>query len=225
MARESKDGKFYAHLKAFLLAHQIGEDPNKNLAKLRIIANTNPDRWDGKLPTSGIRADTNYCKVVETTKSRPIKPWWWYAKGHEPVPSVVQDIYRGLSFDFSVVYPQENAWIYINVEPPQELLKLLSRQEYLRAFILISLANKNFKPAQREHKRLRLGSVMGSEDLRKIFTFVACQEGDERYRSIRGTIPTITRLVHPSSNTANWSILLPEAGRNYGSLRDLFRGR
>jgi hypothetical protein len=124
-----------------------------------------------------------------------------------------------------VVYPQENAWMYINVEPPQELLKLLSRQEHLRAFILISLANKNFKPAQREHRRLRLGTVMGSEDLGKIFTFVACQEGDERYRSIRSAIPMITRLVHPASNTANWSIRLPEAGQSYGSLRELIGGR
>jgi hypothetical protein len=221
----TRDSKFYTHLKAFLLAHQIGEDPNKNLAKLRVIANTNPSRWDGKLPTSGIRADTNYCKVVEKSKSRPIKPWWWYAKAHEPVPSVVEDIYRGLSFDFSVVYPQDNTWIYVNAEPPPELLKLLSRQEHLRAFILISLANKNLKPAHREHHRLRLGSVIGTEDMRRIFTFVACKEGDERYRSIRRTIPTITRLVHPSSNTANWSILLPETGQSYGSLREIIGAR
>jgi hypothetical protein len=36
------DRKFYLHLKAFLLSHQIGEDPQKNLAKIKVLANTNP---------------------------------------------------------------------------------------------------------------------------------------------------------------------------------------
>ncbi len=216
-----RDKKFYAHLKAFLLAQQLGEDPEKNLARLRVIANTNPSRWDGKLPTAGIRPDTGFCKVVEATKSRPIRPWWWYAKGREPVPSVVEDIYQRLSFDFSVVYPQRNVWLYISVEPPSDLLPLLGRQDQLRAFILISLVNKNFPPAQREHKRLHLGTVLGSKDLDKIFTFVACKAEDQLYRSIRGSIPTIARLVHSASNTANWSIQLPKLGRSYGAFREL----
>jgi hypothetical protein len=220
-----RDKKFYAHLKAFLLAQQLGEDPSKNLARLRVIANTNPSRWDGKLPTGGIRPDTSYCKVVEATKSRPIRPWWWYEKAGEPVPSVVEDIYQRLSFDFSVVYPQHNVWFYINVEPPTDLLWLISRQDQLRAFILISLVNKNFKPAQREHKRLHLGSVLGSKDLEKIFTFVACKADEELYRSIRGSIPTITRLVHPASNTANWSVQLPKLGRSYGAFREIIGSR
>jgi hypothetical protein len=221
----AQDKKFYAHLKAFLLAQQIGEDPSKNLAKLRVLANTNPNRWDGKLPTSGIRPDTSFCKVVEATKSRPIVPWWWYSRGREPVPSVVEDIYEHMSFDFSVVYPQHNVWIYINVEPPPEFLDLLRRQDHLKAFILISLVNKNFKPAQREHKRLHLGTVMGTKDLDKILTLIAFKADDDRYRAIRGTIPTITRLVHPASNTADWSIRLPKDGQSYGSFREIIAGR
>lgn len=220
-----RDKKFYAHLKAFLLAQQLGEDPDKNLARLRVIANTNPSRWDGKLPAGGIRPDTGYCKVVEATKSRPIRPWWWYAKAGEPVPSVVQDIFQRLSFDFSVVYPQHNVWFYINVEPPADLLRMLSRQDQLRAFILISLVNKNFQPSRREHKRLHLGTVLGSKDLEKIFTFVACKADDELYRSIRASIPTITRLVHPASNTADWSIQLPRQGRSYGAFREIIGSR
>jgi hypothetical protein len=219
------DKKFYNHVKAFLLSHQIGDDPNRNLARIKVLANTNPDRWDGKLPTRGIRPDESYCKVAEATASRPIMPWWWYAADREPVPSVVAEIYKRLTFDFTVVYPQENAWMYVNVEPSPGVLNLLSRQEHLKAFILVSLVNKKFPRAQREHKRLRLGTVMGSKDLRKIFTFVAFREDDQRYRSLPANIPTISRLVHTASNTANWSIRLPGDGHVYGSLLEVLTRR
>lgn len=218
------DQKFYPHLRAFILSHQIGDDPNKNLAKIKVIANTNPARWDGKLPTRGIHPDPNFCKVAEATASRPVLPWWWYPKEREPVPSVVEDIYRELAFDFAVVYPQEKAWIYVVSEPPLEQLKLLRRQEQLKAFILISLINKRFPPAQREHKRLHLGTVMKSPDMNRIFTFIAFRDEDPRYRSAAG-IPTLTRLVHPSSNTANWSLRLPGDKRVYGSFREIITGR
>jgi len=213
--------KFYAHLKAYILSHQIGEDPYKNLAKIKVIANTNPNRWDGKLPTKGIRPDIEYCSVAEAKKDRPVVPWWWYAAEREPVPAVAKDIYKRLAFDFAVMYPQKNVWIYISVEPTQDLLKLLGRQEHLKAFILISLINKKFPKAQREHKRLRLGTVMGSKDMNKIFAFAAFQEDDERYRSLPGSIPTLSRLVHPASNTANWNIRLPKDNQIYGSFQEI----
>jgi hypothetical protein len=215
------DKKFYSHLKAFILSHQIGEDPYKNLAKIKLIANTNPGRWDGKLPTKGIHPDTEYCSVAEANKDRPVLPWWWYAAEREAVPSVVKDIYKQLAFDFAVMYPRSNVWIYISVEPSRDLLKLLDRQEHLKAFILISLINKRFSKAQREHKRLRLGTVMGSKDLNKIFTFVAFREEDERYQSLPGNIPTLSRLVHPASNTANWNIRLPKDNQVYGSFKEI----
>jgi hypothetical protein len=215
------DQKFLAHVKAFLISHQIGDDPKRNLAKIKVIANTNPDLWDGKLPTAGIRPDADYCKVSEAAESRPILPWWWYAKEHEPVPSVVQDIYKKLAFDFSLVYPQENTYIYVCVEPPVELLPLLARQDQLRAFILISLINKKFSPSQRESRRLRLGTVLGSKDIGRVFPFIAFVENDARYNPALGKIPTITRLVHPASNTANWSVRLPKDSRVYGSLREI----
>ena len=215
------DEKFYSHLKAFLLSHQIGDDPEKNLARIKVIANTNPARWDGKLPTRGIRPDNTFCKIAEAAPGRPVLPWWWYAKEREPVPAVVEDIYRQLAFDFAVIYPKEDAWIYVCVEPSQELLPLLRRQEQLRAFILISLINKKFPKAQREHKRIRLATVIKSPDLNRVLVFVACREEDGRYQGIAGRIPTITRLVHPSSNTANWSIRLPGDKRVYGSFREI----
>ena len=200
------DQKFYPHLRAFLLSHQIGDDPYKNLAKIKVIANTNPARWDGKLPTRGIHPDAGFCKVVEASSAKPVVPWWWYAKQKEPVPAVVKDIYHGLSFDFAVVYPQENAWLYVCAEPASELLKLV---------------NKNFPANQREHKRLHLSTVMGSADLARIFIFIAFREEDRRYQTAAAGIPAITRLVHPASNTANWNIRLPGDKRVYGSLREL----
>jgi hypothetical protein len=217
------DTRFHEHFRAFLLSHQIGEDPRKNLARIKVIANTNPDRWDGELPTEGILPDTRFCKVVEATAKRPVVPWWWYEREEEPVPAVVREIYRGLTFDFALLYPEKKVWIYLNVEPSRETLRLLERQEHLKAFILISLVNKNFPRAQREHKRLRLGTVMGSKDLRKVFTFVAFRENDGTYRGISPAIPTVTRLVHPASNTANWSIRLPGDRRIYGSFQELLQ--
>ena len=76
--------------------------------------------------------------------------------------------------------------------------------------------------AQRENKRLRLGTVMGSKDLNKIFIFAAFREDDERYRSLPGNIPTLSRLVHPASNTANWNIRLPKDNQVYGSFQEIF---
>jgi hypothetical protein len=215
------DQKFFPHLRAFLLSHQIGDDPYKNLAKIKVIANTNPSHWDGKLPTRGIRADAGFCKIAEATAARPVVPWWWYSRQKEPVPAVVKDIYQGLAFDFAVVYPKENAWLYVCAEPAPDLLELLGRQEQLKAFILISLVNKNIPAAQREHKRLHLSTVMGSPDLARVFTFIAFREEDPRYRAAAARIPSITRLVHPASNTANWNIRLPGDKRVYGSLREL----
>jgi len=220
------DKKFRDHFRAFLMSHQIGEDPYGNLARIKVIANTTPAKWDGKLPTKGIDPDPKFCKVVEATRSRPVVPWWWYGKEDEPVPAVVQDIYDGLAFDFALLYPQDNVWIYIVVEPSAEVLELLSRrQEHLKAFILISLINKRFPPAQREHQRLRLGTVLKSKDLNKIFTFVAFREEDDAYASIPGNLPTVSRLVHPSSNTANWSVRLPRDRHVYGSFREIAAGR
>jgi hypothetical protein len=58
-----------------VLSHQIGEDPYKTLAIIKVIANTNPGRWDGKLPTRDFRPDTEFRHVAEATRDRPIVPW------------------------------------------------------------------------------------------------------------------------------------------------------
>jgi hypothetical protein len=215
------DKKFYTHLKAFVLSHQIGEDPNKTLAKIKVIANSNPNRWDGKLPVKGFRPDTEFCDVAVAHKDRPVVPWWWYAQEKEPVPPVVRDIYKRVVFDFALIYPQKNAWIYIMAEPQPEQIELLGDQEHLKAFILISLINKKFPKAQRENKRLRLATVMSSRDLEKIFAFIAFREEKKEYRSIPGNIPTLSRVVHPASNTANWNIRLPGDGHVYGSFQEI----
>ena len=213
--------KFYVHLKAYMLSHQIGEDPNKTLAKIKVIANTNPNRWDGKLPTKGFRPDNEFCHVAEASKDRPVVPWWWYAAEKEPVPPVVKDIYKKVAFDFALTYPQNNVWIYILAEPGEELIELLGDQDHLKAFILISLINKKFPKAQREHKRLRLGTVMGSKDLNRIFTIIAFRGEKKEYDSIPRNIPTLSRVVHPASNTANWNLRLPGDGHVYGSFQEI----
>jgi hypothetical protein len=140
------------------------------------------------------------------------------------VPGAVRDIYDRLAFDFVLVYPKANAWVYFSVEPTDEIMELMSRQEHLKAFILMSLINKNFPSAQRESRRVRLGAVMKSKDIRKIFTFVVFREDNPAWRSVPGTLPVLSRLVHPSSRTANWSIRLPRDSRIYGSFREFVPG-
>jgi hypothetical protein len=218
------DKLFHAHVKAFLLSQQISDAPDRNLAKIRLIANGNPAGWDGKLPATGVRVDASFCKLAEATPSRPVVPWWWYAKDKEPVPDVVRDIYQGLAFDFALVYPKANAWVYVNVEPSAEGMELMLQQQHLKAFILMSLINKNFPRAQRNGRRVRLGDVMKSSDVQKIFTFVAFREDAPSYRTIPPGLPVLSRLVHPSSKTSNWSIRLPKDKYAYGSFREIIPG-
>ncbi len=213
--------KFYLHLRAFVFSHQIGEDPHKNLAKIKVIANTNPASWDGNLPTEGIKPDNGFCRVLEAARGRPVVPWGWYAKEREPVPAVVEDIYRRLSFDFSLVYPQQSAWIFVAAEPSPNSLELIGRQRQLKAFALVSLFNERLKPAERAHKRLRLSKAMESRDLERIHVFVAFDETDRRFRSLPGDVPAVSRLVHPGSNTATWNIRLPGSSRTYGSFQEI----
>ena len=218
------DKLFRAHVKAFLLSQQISDAPDRNLEKIRLIANSNPSGWDGKLPATGVRVDEGFCKLAEATTSRPVVPWWWYAKDKEPVPDVVKDISRGLAFDFALVYPKANAWVYVCVEPPEKVMELMLRQEHLKAFILMSLINKNFPRAQRDSRRVRLGDLMKSRDVQKIFTFVAFREDDPAFRTIPPQLPVLSRLVHPSSKTSNWNIRLPKDKYTYGSFREIIPG-
>jgi hypothetical protein len=218
------DELFRAHVKAFLLAHQLGEDPEKNLAKIRVIANSNPEGWNGRLPTRGIAPDASYCTFAEATPRRPIVPWWWYKAEKEPVPTVAQAISDGLSFDFALVFQKARAWIYICVEPSRERMKLMQDQGLLKAFILMSLINKNFAPEQRETKRVRLAALKGSADIGRVHALVSFREEDPVYRSIPAGLPVLSRLVHPSSKTANWSIRLPGDRHIYGSFREIVPG-
>jgi hypothetical protein len=218
------DKIFRAHVKAFLLSQQISEAPDKALTKIKLIANRNPEGWDGKLPAAKPRTDETFCKLAEATASRPVVPWWWYAKEKEPVPEVVKDIYRGVAFDFALVYPKANAWVYVSVEPSAKVMDLMGRQKHLKAFILMSLVNKNFPRAQRAGRRVRLGDVMKSSDVQKIFTFVAYREDDPAYREIPAVLPVLSRLVHPSSKTSNWSIRLPKENYAHGSFREIIPG-
>jgi len=218
------DKLFRAHVKAFLLSQLRSEAPDRTLEKIRVIANSNPAGWNGKLPDTDIQSDPTWCKLAEAAPRRPVVPWWWYAADKEPVPDVVADIYRKVAFDFALVYAGANAWVYVVVEPAPELMELMVRQEHLRAFILMSLVNKNLPPAQRATRRARLADVMKSGDVRKVFTFVAFREDDPAWRAIPPGLPVLSRLVHPSSKTSNWSIRLPKEKHAYGSFREIIPG-
>ena len=115
------DKLFRAHVKAFLLSQQISDAPDRNLEKIRLIANSNPSGWDGKLPATGVRVDEGFCKLAEATPSRPVVPWWWYAKEKEPVPDVVKDIYR-----------QEGRSRIRQRRSPRRLWLLFSRRDPIR---------------------------------------------------------------------------------------------
>jgi hypothetical protein len=148
-------------------------------------------------------------------------PWDWYDGEHEPVPEVVRDLYEGVTFDFAMVYQVSKAWIYVAVEPSPQSMKLLARQDHLKAFILMSLLNRGLPRAQREHQRVRLATLMGSRDAQKVFPFVAFKEDEPAYRTIPPAVPVLSRLVHPSSRTANWSIRLPGKKDVYGSFTEI----
>ena len=69
---------------------------------------------------------------------KPIAPWSWYSKEKEPVREAVRDLYDRLSFDFSLVFHNGKALIYVLVEPSEGTMALLTRQDHLKGFILMS---------------------------------------------------------------------------------------
>ncbi len=212
--------KFRQHLKAFLLSHQIGDDPQKYIARLSRIMISDPAAWDGKLPRIQFEPDRSFCKVVEASKKKPIVPWWWYAQENEPVPDVALAMYQTINFDFVLVFPRANTWVYILVEPSETVLQLLGEQDHMRAFILISLINKNFGEKQRDLQRLHLGRVMQSQDLRKIFTFVAVRNDNPVNARIPANVPRVVRDVDVNTKTTSWKIYLPGRRLPFESFKD-----
>lgn len=218
------DRLFRAHVKAFLLSQLRSEAPDAALERIRVIANSNPAGWDGKMPDASIRIDPAYARLAEATPKRPVVPWWWFKAEKEPIPDVAADFTRGLAFDFALVYPSASAWAYVVVEPSSQTMELMRRQDHLRAFILMSLVNKNVPRAQRATRRVRLADVMKSSDVRKIFTFVAFREDDPAWASVPPDLPVLSRLVHSSSKTSNWSVRLSKREHAYGSFREIIPG-
>jgi hypothetical protein len=214
------DKKSLLQLKAFLLANETGEDPKGYIAALERISLTHPSQWNGKLPVStGFKLDPLICKVTESTKKRPIIPWWWYLDQKEPVPAVAQEIFSTIVFDYVLVFPNKNVWIYVLVEPEKKVLDIIKSQDNLRAFIMMSLLNKNFKPNERETHRLRLGKIIGSPDINKIITFVIHNEDYEFARLIPKQIPSVSREV--GSTGTSWRIRYPGKVQPYWSFKEL----
>jgi len=214
------DKKMSLQLKAFLLSHQSGEDLHGYLAALQRTAMLHPSQFKGKLPSAGgFKPDHLTCKVVVSTARRPIIPWWWYVAQKEPVPAVVEDIFAELVFDYVLVYPQKNIWIYILLEPQAKILGLLQKQEALRAFILMSIVNKNLKPQERETRRLRLGKLLSTPEIGKIITLVAYGEGYELSSQIPKGIPTLMGKVN--STGTSWQINYPGQKQTFWSFKEL----
>ena len=154
------DKLFRAHVKAFLLSQQISDASRQEPGEDPADRQQQPGGLGREAARHGRpRGRSASASWPRPRASRPVVPWWWYAKDKEPVPDVVKDIYKGLAFDFALVYPKANAWVYVSVEPPAKIMELMLRQEHLKAFILMSLINKNFPRAQREGRRVRLGDA------------------------------------------------------------------
>ncbi len=212
--------KYLKQIKAFILSHQMGTDPVGYIAKLERICNLNVSDWDGKLPSPDkFKLDANRCKVVESTRQKPIIPWWWYMNQDEPVPLVVEDIFNHIILDYVIIYPKRNIWIYIVVEPSKEDLEIIKSQKNLRAFIMMSLINKNLSPKERNFKRLRLGKLLNSNEIKKILTFVAFSENYEFKDSISKQVPVISSF--PGNNCTNWKVYYPGQKQVLSGLRDL----
>jgi hypothetical protein len=212
--------KVLKQLKAFLIANQAGEDPGGYISRMEHISMMHPSEWNGKLPgASRFKPDKSICKVVESTKTRPIIPWWWYLEQKEPVPAVVEDIFNKLVFDYVLVFPKKNVWIYILIEPAPEILDLLEHQDNLRAFIMMSIVNKNFNPKERNVNRLRLGKVLRSPEINNIFTFIAYSKDYKYANKISRKLPSVNHIVD-SSHTA-WRIYFPGKKQVFWSFKEL----
>ncbi|MBN2533435.1 MAG: hypothetical protein JXB88_11105 [Spirochaetales bacterium] len=207
-------------LKAFLLSNQFGEDPAGYISKMEHISMMLPLEWNGKFPgATRFKPDTNICKVIESTKERSIIPWWWYLEQKEPVPAVVEDIFKQLVFDYVLVFPKKNVWIYILVEPDIQILELLKNQDNLRAFIMMSIVNKNFNLKERRVNRLRLGKVLRSQEINNIFTFVVFSKNYEFAGKISKQIPSVHHIV--DSNHTAWRIYFPGKKQVFWSFKEL----
>jgi hypothetical protein len=145
------DSNQLAQFEAFLQANQVGDDPDGYISALEQYSLLHPTLLKGKPPSPGrFQPDLDICKYIKATPKRPVVPWWWYVSQKEPVPSVVEDIFRDVAFDYVLVFPKKNFWVYMLVEPDGEVLGLLKNQDPLRAFIMMSIVNKNFKRSERE---------------------------------------------------------------------------
>lgn len=214
--------KYLAQFKAFLLANQVGNDPEGYIATLERISMLHPSNWDEKFPEPvQFKPDLNICRVIKSTKSKPIIPWWWYLDQKEPVPVVVEDMYKEIIFDYVLFFPRKGVWIYIIIEPEKKVLELLKNQDNLRAFIMMSIVNKNYKPNEREVHRVRLNRMLNSRESNKIFTFVA-YSGDYKWaKDIPREIPTVSHLV--DSTSTGWKIQFPDQKQVFWSFKELLR--
>jgi hypothetical protein len=214
------DKKILAQFKAFLISHQTGNDPNGYIDKLSRIAMAKPDSWNGKLPPDkGFEPDLTMCKFSESTPKKPIIPWWWYISQNEPVPSVVEDIFETISFDYVLVYPASKIWIYIIIEPDKDDLDLLKNQDNLRAFITMSIINKNLDSKKRNTQRIRLGQMLKSKDLNNILTFAMYSDEYIFKDAIPKNLPTVQHIV--DSSGTNWKISVPGLKQYFLHFKDL----
>jgi len=207
-------------LKAFLMANLSGDDPDGYVAAMEQISMLHPSKWKGKLPAAGrFKPDLSVCKVVVSTPKRPIIPWWWYVTQKEPVPEVMKDIYKQLVFDYVLVFPKKNVWIYILVEPNKKILDLLKNQDHLRAFIMMSILNKNFARKEREVRRIRMAKLLASPEINKIFTFVIYTDEYEFAGKLPKEIPSVNRIV--DSSGTSWKISYPGKKQVFWSFKEL----
>ena len=145
------------------------------------------------------------CGSAQSPPGQLVVPWDWYDGEHEPVPEVVRDLYEGVTFDFAMVYQVSKAWIYVAVEPSPQGMKLLARQDHLKAFILMSLLNRGLPRASVSTSASALQPSWAPGTRRRSFRSWPSR------RTIRRTAPSLP----PSRSSAASST--PHPGRQTGA--------
>jgi hypothetical protein len=216
------DDSQVTQFEAFLQANQAGDDPAGYIAALEQYSLLHPSLLKAKPPSQGRFApDLGICKYVKATAKRPIVPWWWYIAQKEPVPSVVEDIYNEVAFDYVLVFPKINFWVYILVEPDGDVLDCVKKQDPLRAFIMMSIVNKNFRRTERDTRRVRLSKIIESAEINNIITCVVYDNSYELADRIPKNIPTVRHSVDATGT--NWQIRYPGRKEVFWSFKELIK--
>jgi hypothetical protein len=84
---------------------------------------------------------------------------------------------------------------------------------------MMSILNKNFNPRERDVHRVRLGKLVKSQEINKIFTFVVYAKDYAFAGKIQKQIPAVS-LTYDTTSTL-WSIYYPGKKQIFWSFKEL----